>query len=243
MSSSKIMILRFSFLTLLLISTFYGSELYAQMSGSAIKTGMDAEQDTITDNQLLYNGKMWRNQYYLVKEDQFLYSKEFLPGSISMRGRSFSGVFLKYDLYKDEILTPTQDGILQINKEMIDSFSLSFQNRKFDFIKLQEDSLKKSSTFYNVVYKGKTALLIRYYKKIDKLAVEGKYDQFYQVSRVFLFKGNKLLQVTGKKDLLNSMGEDKAVIKEFMKANKIRVSEKDPASFIPVVKYYDSLNH
>ena len=223
----------------MLIALNWGASLHAQKPGSYL---INPDQDTISDNQRLYNGKIWRNQYYLVKEDQFLYSKEFLPGSISMRGRSFPGITLKYDLYKDEILTPSPDGVMQINKEMIDSFSLIFNQRKFDFIKLQEDTLKKSVTFFNVVYKGKTALLIRYSKKIDKLAVEGRYDQFYQISRVFLLKGNKLLQVTGKNDLLTFMAEAKTQIKEFMKTNKIRVSEKDPESFIPVVKYYDSLN-
>jgi hypothetical protein len=230
----------FKYLILILIALSWGSGLHAQKPGSAL---INSDQDTISDNQRLYNGKIWRNQYYLVKDDQFLYSKEFLPGSISMRGKFFPGITLKYDLYKDEILTPTQDGVLQLNKEMIDSFSLEYNQRKFDFIKLQEDTVKKSVTFFNVVYKGKTALLIRYSKKIDKLAVEGKYDQFYQISRVFLLKGNRLLQVTGKNDLLTFMAEDKTQIKEFMKANKIKVSEKDPESFIPVVKYYDSLNH
>ena len=49
---------------------------------------------------------------------------------------------LKYDIFKDELLTPVDPGgILQLNKEMIDSFSLSFQNKTYRFEKIQEDSL------------------------------------------------------------------------------------------------------
>jgi hypothetical protein len=230
---------KLTLLSILMVVFCSFSDLYALMTDSAT----NSRQDTIKDNQLLYNGKMWRNQYYLVQEDQFLFSRDFLPGSVTMRGRSFSGVMLKYDIFKDELLTPLDGEILQINKEMVDSFSLSFQDKKYSFITLKEDSLKDAKSFFNVLYNGRTALLIRYSKKIDKLSVEGKYDKFYLITRIFLYKGDTPVQVTGKNDLLNFMMDDKTQIKEYMKINKIKVSEKSPESFIPVIRYYDSLKH
>jgi hypothetical protein len=199
-------------------------------------------QDTLKEDQTLYNGKIWRNIYYLIKEDQFLFSKEFLPGSVSVRGKLFTGILLKYDIYRDELITPVDKGVLlQLNKERIDSFSLSFQSKTYNFIKAEEDSVKGDQSFFNVLYEGNTALLVRYTKKIEKMAVEGKYDKFYQISRIYLNKGNGLFQVTGKKDLLKLMPEQKTAISEYMKINKIRVSEKSPETFIPVVRFYDSL--
>lgn len=202
-----------------------------------------AVQDTLKEDQTLYNGKIWRNIYYLIKEDQFLFSKEFLPGTVSVRGKLFPGVLLKYDIYRDELITPVDKGILlQLNKERIDSFSLSFQNITYRFVKAEEDSVKGDKYFFNVIYKGNTVLLVRYTKKIEKMAVEGKYDRFYQISRIYLENGNGLFQVTGKRDLMKLMDEHKAAVSDYIKTNKIRLSEKTPESFIPVVRFYDSLS-
>jgi hypothetical protein len=38
------------------------------------------------------------------------------------------------------------------------------------------------------------------------------------------------------------MPEHKTAISEYMKTNKIRLSEKAPESFIPVIRFYDSLS-
>jgi hypothetical protein len=179
----------------------------------------------------------------MIEGDQFLFSREFLPGSLTIRGKTFSNIYLKYDIFKDEILTPVdQGGILQLNKEMVDSFSLFFQNKPYLFIKMQEDSLKRSGRYFNVLYKGKTALYVSYRKKIDKLAVEGKYDIFYQLTRIYFVKDDKFFQIANKGDLLRILVEYKGMIKKYFKNNKLDVSEKEPESFIPVIRYYDSIS-
>ena len=235
---------RLIILILIFFVFFTGSDLFGIARGYYgqlyINTGL---QDSIKENQVLYNGRLWRNIYYLVQDDQFLFSKEFLPGSLSVRGQTFTNIPLKYDLFADEILTPVDPGgILQLNKEMVDSFSISFQNKTYQFIKLQEDSLKGSQRYFNVLYKGRTGLYLKFTKKIGKLAVEGKYDKFYQLIRISFVKDNIVYPIRRKSDLLKVLIEDKALIKSFIKKNKLDITEKNPESFIPVIRYYDSLN-
>jgi hypothetical protein len=43
--------------------------------------------------------------------------------------------------------------------------------------------------------------------------------------------------------LLKNMEDHKAQLKEFIKKNKIIVSKKNPDSFIPLVRYYDTLHN
>ena len=232
--------LRLRILSLLLFAFFHGINLFAgnqDLSSIPVKS---IQSDTLLDNQTLYNGRIWRNLYYLVMEDQFLFSKEYLPGILTIRGKTFNNVLLKYDIFKDEVLTPIDSGrILQLNKELIDSFSISFQNRKYQFIKMQEDTLKTSKSFFNVLYKGKTTLLLKFEKKIDKLSVEGKYDKFYQINRIFIVSDEKLYPVSGKGDLFKLFQKDKIQLKDFMKKSKLRISGKEPESFIPVIRFHD----
>ncbi|HZY25621.1 MAG TPA: hypothetical protein VFE71_07330 [Bacteroidales bacterium] len=232
--------LRFTILSLFLFTLLSGFTLFAGNQDILPKPVVAIQPDTLWDNQTLYNGRIWRNLYYLVQDDPFLFSKEFLPGVLTIRSKTFNNVLLKYDILNDEVLTPIDSGrILELNKELIDSFSLSFQNRKYLFIKMTEDTLKAAESFFNVLYKGKTTLLLKHEKKIDKLAVDGKYDKFYQVNRIFIVSDEKLYQVNGKADLFKVMPEDKGQLKDFMKSNKIRISGKNPESFIPVIRFHD----
>lgn len=198
-------------------------------------------QDTVKDNQVLYNGRIWRNLYRMVQEDQFFLSRDFIDGTLTIDGETFTGIELKYDIFKDELLTPVEGGIIQLNKEMIDSFSLSFNNVNYKFIKIMDDSLNGTKSFYDVLYDGKSALYVKHIKKIDKMAVEGRYDKFYQMNKIYVVKGDKFIPVARKRDLLFLLDDKKNQINEFLKKNKLRITEKVPETFIPVLNFYDNL--
>lgn len=231
--------LRFTILFLFLLVFLTGINLFAYGRYGSPCLHEIHQQDTLFENQTLYNGRIWKNLYFLVQDNQFLFSKEFLPGNLTISGKHFN-VLLKYDIFKDEVLTPLDSGrILQLNKELIDSFSLSFQNKKYNFIKMKEDTLKESKSFFNVLYNGKTTLLLKSAKKIDKLSVEGKYDKFYHINSIYIVTGKKLYPVAGKGDLFKILQDDKIGMKNFMKTNKLRISEREPESFIPVIRFHD----
>jgi hypothetical protein len=202
----------------------------------------ELQRDTIPDNQILYNGRVWRNLNTNVKENQFLFSREFLTGSVTMRGKTFSNIRIKYDILKDEILTPGNPGkILQLNKEMVDSFSLLFNNIKYQFVKIQGDSLSGLEGYCNILHRGKYPLYVKYVKKIGKLADEEKYDKFYQINRIYLIRNGLLHPVSGKNDLVKLLSEDKVAIRNFINKNNITISKEDPASFITVLSYLETL--
>lgn len=232
------------FLLIFLFVIFTRSGLYGvnpNDSGS-VRISMN-EQDTLKENQILYNGRVWRNLYYRVEEDQFLFSKELLPGSVTINGKTFKNVSIRYDIYNDEIMTPTNNGsILQLNKEMVDSFTIIFRNTTYRFTKIQEDSLTGIKGYINVLYKGKSALYVKYKKEIEILAVDGKYDRFFQTHRIYFLKDVIVYQINSKSDLFKVLNKDKAQIRNFIKKNKLKVSKREPESFVPVIGYYDSIS-
>jgi hypothetical protein len=197
--------------------------------------------DTLRDKQVLYNGRVWKNLYYNVEGDMFLFSRDFLPGTVSMAGKTFTRIPLKYDILKDELLTPASPGgILQLNKEMVDSFLLLFQNRSWPFIRVP-DMTGGLNGYVHVVYKGSTALYVKYIKKIDRPAVENRNDRFYQLSRIFLVKDTLVFPVTGKGDFYRALRDRRAQVRDFVKSNRTSISKNDPESFVPVLRFYDNL--
>jgi hypothetical protein len=201
------------------------------------------QQDILIKNQILYNGMMWRNLYINVKGDQFIFSKEFLQGSLTLNGCSKKNILINYDIYNDELLTLGKNGsIIQLNKEMVDSFTLVFTGKTHRFVNIQEDSLPGIKGYAKLLYRGKSALYVKYKKAISVLAVDDKYDLFYPTTRIYFMKEGKVHQISSKNDLLKVLHEDKIRIKDFIKKNRLKVSIMEPESFITVIRYYDSLS-
>jgi hypothetical protein len=198
-------------------------------------------QDQVDKHKLL-NGRIWRNQYTKVTGDQFFLGNIFLKGSVTFNGRKFENLDLKYDIHNDELILSIESyPVIIMNKEMVDSFSLYVGNRIFNIINAGTDTLNVLKGYVNLLYKGPSALYVKYIKKIRPLADEGKYDLFYQEHLVYLKKGAGIVQVTGKKKLMNLLEDKKKEIRDYMKRSGIKVSQKDPYTFIPVLEYYDGL--
>jgi len=225
--------------------------LYAIINGSALKAVPVSveplavylsQKDSLKESQILYNGRIWRNLYSAVKGDQFLFSKDFLPGTVSMNGKTYTNLNLNYDIYNDEILTPNVHGeIIQLNKEMVDSFTLVLDAKTYRFFNIQKDSLNTIKGFVKVLYYGKSSLYVKYKKEIQPLAVEDKYDLFFRTYRVYFVKGSDVKLISNKRELLKVLYDYKTQIKDFMKKNSLKISKKDPESYIPVIRYYDSI--
>lgn len=200
------------------------------------------QQDTIHENQVLYNGREWNNLYFMINKDQFLFTSDFLPGSVTIRGREFKNVKLRYDIFNDEILIPgNPGGILQLNKEMIDSFSIFFQNKFYRFIRMPDDNIMGLQGFYNILHQGEISLYVKYRKKIDKLTFKGENDEFYQISQVFLMKNSSIHLITGKNDLLKALDFDKNLIGDYIKKNKITISKEYPEKIVPIIMFIKTL--
>lgn len=200
--------------------------------------GKTPSLDTLRANQQLFNGRIWRNLYYTVEGHQFLFSDSFLTGSLVVRGKEFPDITLKYDAFKDEILIPLNTGrILQLNKEMVDSFTIIWQNKKYLFIKPGEDL---QMGYLNVIYSSKTALYVKYTKRIELLADQGKFDRFYQTSQTYYVRDGIVYPIDSKRDLIKVLKDDKELIRSFLRKNKLKISKTNPETFIPLIQFLDS---
>lgn len=190
--------------------------------------------------QELYNGRIWINRFLMVKGDQFLFSRSFLPGTVTVLGNTFP-VRVRYDILEDEIqLIAGHFGFLQVNKELVDSFTISFNNRDYHFISARNDTVAEP-VYLNVLYKGNLTLYAQYRKKIDRISSAGEGARFYQENRIYLVKSGVYYQVAGKTELISLLDDKAESIKTWMRKNHVRVRAKDPQSFIPVIRHYDSL--
>jgi hypothetical protein len=230
------------YLFLIFISTvsgFFSIPVFGQFLPAQI-----SQKSPLSEDQILYNGKVWYNLYNNIQGDQFLFSKAYLQGSLSIGGKLYNNLNISYDIYNDEIITPSNNGsILQLNKEMVDSFTMVFEFKTYMFKNTLEDSLTGIKGYVNVLYNGKSALYVKYKKEIQLLAVDDKYDLFNESFHIYFLKDGIVHQLNNKGDLLKILSKDKTQIKDFIKKNKLKISKKVPESFVPVIRYYDSISH
>ncbi|MBN2666425.1 MAG: hypothetical protein JXR67_07935 [Bacteroidales bacterium] len=197
--------------------------------------------DTV-DIQVLYNGRAWRNIYYKIQGDQFLFNSGFIPGSVTMRGRTFQGQSVRYDCYNDELLLLTGKGIiLQLNKELVDGFTLEHNNRSFIFRHFKTDTVSSLTGFLNVLSEGNASLYVKYSKEVLILAIENRYDIFTETIRMFVEKDGIITRIGNRGTLLRLLADRKQQVRNYMKSNSLRFSKKDPESIRPVIDYYNSL--
>ncbi len=168
-----------SFLIFLLIlsglSVLHGqSVVYSEGSG---------EQGTL-EKQILYNGRVWRNLYSRVDGYPFLIVSQFLPGTVTIGGKTFDNIMIRYDIYKDQIQILTDKVIiLQLNKELVDGFTIQFAEMTYNFRKFEEDDLSPVSGYVNIAYNGASSLFVKYKKEIDVSGSDNLFGTFYQLQR------------------------------------------------------------
>lgn len=194
------------------------------------------------DNQLLYNGKIWKNLYYNIEGDEYLFSEDFLTATVTMNGKNFNNLNLRYDIYNDELILMVNAATsIQLNKEMVTAFTLEYNNTIYNFRKLSTTNQSAISGYINILYEGKTNLYLKYRKEILYLAVDHKYDEFNQLKNLYLNRDSQYYKISGKRDFLKLLDDQKNKIREYVKSEKIKIKKNRPESFISVLKYYDSL--
>jgi hypothetical protein len=201
-------------------------------------------QDTLKERQTLYNGIIWTNKYHKFEGDQYLFSDIFLPGSLSFNNHQFRNLEIRYDILSDEIMIPqSRDVIVQLNKEMVDSFTLVFENKKYRFLNFRNDSLLGSGGYFNVLYEGRSALYAKYIKSITTVITDKSNGYFNQTMHLILVLDGKAYKISKLRDMMNLVPGASAQIRNFIREKKLKVTIKNPESLVPVIRYYDSLKY
>jgi hypothetical protein len=161
---------------------------------------------------------------------------------VILKGKVYNDLKIKYDIFSDEIiLFVNPKTIIFLNKEMVDGFHLNYENGVYTVRNFGSDSTSLINGYANVLYEGPSAFYAKFLKKIEPLAEEKKYDRFYQTQRMYIMKDSTLIPFSGRKGLYKIMEDRKKELKDFIKENRLSIMKNDPYTFIPVIRYYDSI--
>jgi hypothetical protein len=118
---------------------------------------------------------------------------------------------------------------------------LDYTDRTYVFFNAGNDTSSVLKGYVNLLYKGPSTLYVKYSKKIYPLAVDGRFDLFAEEHQIFLNTVNGIIEIKGKRQLLNILNDKKKELNHFIRENKIKFNIRTPYSIIPVVGYYDKI--
>lgn len=230
----------FPFILFLIYINCYGNVV---LNGNSFTPPETALKDSI-ERQILFNGRLWKNQFSGIEGHQFLLSPHFLPGVVTIDNQTFENVSLRYDIYNDELLIQKDaNTIIRTNRELISSFDINFNDEDLHFVNFDVAPGEILKGYYHLFYDSGIKIYIRYSKEILSESITNGLPRFNQINKIFILEKGRYYKLDNKRSFLNLLDneDEQKMIKKFIRTNYIRVTRKDPSSFRRVIEYYESI--
>ncbi|WP_375416495.1 hypothetical protein [uncultured Hymenobacter sp.] len=194
----------------------------------------------------LYDGPEYVNYVKgYVRGHPFFESAEEQEATIVYGGATYVGVPLRYDLLRGQLVLahPPSGQQLRLVNEKVARFRLGGHT----FIRLVADSNAQESVirtgFYDLLVEGRTQLLAFRRKSAQaRNTAEGREGEISQKNEFFLQAEGRYYSVTSAKQVLRLLPADKAALRQFSRAQKLKFSEASrEQSLVALLRYYDSL--
>jgi hypothetical protein len=194
----------------------------------------------------LVNGRIYTQPFMKAYGHPFFKDVHWMSGSVSVNGKTFTGLQLNYDIFNDQLifLDESPDGskkIILLNKDQVKGFTIEDHS----FIKLEPLDINNisESQYYEFLVGGKISLLKKWDKEFESNATQeypkGKFSD--TKSTRLILKNRQLFKINSSTALLKVCGDKKEEMKKFLRKNKINVRQGSDQKLIGLIKYYNSL--
>jgi len=214
------------------------------LSGKLISQDAAKEMDRVYGlDPLLYNGKKYT--YFLPSGtggNQFLFSTDYFTGEVTIKGKSFEGITLNYDIYNQQLLLQyaSETGafnIIEISKAWLESFRLG--NLEFQCLSFDNDP-----HFYQVLGDGPFYILYYWRKELRLNNSYGAKNFTFTPSMKsqYVFIGDKLQPFRNNRSLISLFDPGhKSEIKNYIYRNRIKIKNASDQTMTELINYIGNL--
>jgi hypothetical protein len=176
-------------------------------------------------DQTLCNGKKYN---YVpppgTKRNQYLLSRNYISGSVTLKGKCYQDITLNYDLFNQQLLLKYEDergamNIIEVSKAWLTSFSLGKKN--FEFLNLEKDP-----RFFQVLGEGQVRILYYWRKDLKLESTMGSYRYTFSpaIRDSYVLTDGQLKPFITKRNLIGLFDPGhRPAIKSYIRKNKIKV--------------------
>ncbi|WP_276501897.1 hypothetical protein [Terrimonas pollutisoli] len=210
--------------------------------------GINVNQGGLSGSGLKYNDGSYINEKSAdVKGQPFLFD-EWKKGSVLLKTKEkVDSVLIKYNLYTDLLLVKVDEQEYQFNidvQEFLIYHEVSNENLLFRSGYTPVPGMTEKS-FYQVLYDGKTKLLLKHKKIITEelTSTPGVKAKVYEERPAYyiLTAGGKMEKMKKKGDsILNILGDKKKELTKMAEANNLKMTV--DADLVKLLEYYDQIS-
>jgi hypothetical protein len=193
---------------------------------------------------VLYNGRFYI--FYApsgTEGDQFISGKQFITGSLTIKGKNYSDLPLNYDIYNQCVIYKykIESGAVRqiiIPESLLDSFTL--ERRRFQTL----PGIDGNKKIYQVIGSGSFRILSFWHKKLELNRFHGAGNRvFTKPLREFYLAYNDTLKVFRNNRTFISLfpPEKREQVRKFLRENRIRINKADDESLMKVMQYCNSI--
>lgn len=238
------------FLITVLIQVFLPDSSYSQSDNriNSEKNALNAAKavyfNSLAEQSGIYRGVEYTGfPYRLNNGHQYFETQVPVNGSVFYDGILYNDIPMWYDLVKNQVIVQYADGVseIKLHNELIDYFSIHGHH----FVHLGRDQTANTSLsegFYDLVYSGRTQVLVKRSKETLKEVSTGiAMTVLKQKNEFHLIKGGVYLPVKSQSSVLKALGNKQKEIQAFLKKSNIKFKEYPESAIIRMVRYYDLL--
>lgn len=195
-------------------------------------------------DQTLYNGR--RYGYFLpqgVTGHQYIFSPEFVTGSVTIRGKCYPGLTLNYDLVNQQLLLKYLDergapNIIEVSRSWLDSFCLGPMN--FGFRDKDHDP-----RFFQVLGDGRLKILYYWQKSLNLDGTIGATKYSFTTARrdFYLLIDGQLKPFGTRRGLIRIFDPGRRQeIKNYLRKNRINLKTASDPEMVKMINFIGNLN-
>jgi len=220
-------------------------ETYAQQP-----SGQDAFVNTLNLGGQSNVARTWDNRYEGVRGTPYLKNVWQNAQIISIEGKVYNNVPLKYDVYSNLLAVKNSKGD-SISTETTNTKEFTWIGTGMTFVKepLLDNTtdLKNFGRLYQQIFKGnKTTLLKNYRKELLKADYQGgynanrRYDELIDETDYYLKKDTQIEKIKlNEKNIVKFLADKEKEVKDFIKKQKLNL--KNETDVVKLLQYYETL--
>lgn len=209
----------------------------------AIRNCIDTHQQAFHNQPALYNGRDYLEPPRTDDQHPFFATDDWTSGSLDFMGSAYNNVPLLYDLTADKLITELHHNGTPISlpSEKVTAFFLSDHTFKW----LKKDSVNQGlpvSGFYDIIYQGPSAVIVRREKNLQKPIHAGQVVIYYEEkTRYYIRNNGKYFPIKSTASILNIFQDQKRALKEYLNENRKQIKTDREAAFVMMAKFHDTL--
>ncbi len=189
---------------------------------------------TYGPDQALINGLQFYNRYLGCSGHPYLQDDRFRNGSVTIRGREYAGLKLKYDLVEQELVVRYQDEAGRNNLVVtVPDHVEAFQLERVVFRRMElEDG---ASRFYQLIRTGQFDCYVYWAKKRVRINGNTRYhEKCTEASRNFLISvDGSIFRFSNRRGFLHSFPRDaRKELRKMFRFRNVRLGKGNPEEIV-----------